>query len=54
VASNVVDILSEVFGSRQEVMETIALVLLDDGDISANEYENILHEIAMRARQQRH
>jgi len=41
-----IEVLSEILGTREDVYETMALVLLDQHEITVREYEEIMENIS--------
>jgi shikimate kinase len=43
---SLIEVLSEILGTRESVYETMALVLLDQHEITLREYEEIMENIS--------
>ena len=44
-------LISNIFGSRASVLESLVLLLLDQGDIDVNTYEKLMEEIAQKVKE---
>ncbi|HKI08236.1 MAG TPA: hypothetical protein VKA09_07545 [Nitrososphaeraceae archaeon] len=46
-----IEVLSEILGTREDVYETMALVLLDQHEITVREYEEIMENIPRNSKE---